>query len=334
MKRIIYAFIFFLLLVAGAYLLQPLKKGEEISMLYHRKANWPQLPPSFVLGNPTAIAVDTDDHVFVFHRGKRTWPLLGEISKKKIPEAIVLMLDQQSGKIITEWGDHCFSMPHGLTVDRQQNIWITDVGLHQVIKFSHKGKRLLTLGEEGVAGDDKTHFNKPTGVAVAPDGSFYVSDGYGNSRIVKFASDGKYLFEWGTKGKENGQFRTPHGIDLDRFGNVYVADRDNSRIQVFDSTGKFLRLIQGNNMGNVCAVHITGPSGKMIAVDDVSFLKIIHRGSDVILCDSTGKPISRFGRSTMGDGLSAWYHDVAIDKDGDVYVCDIKGNTIQKFIRK
>ena len=333
MKAFFPVLILFLLVISCAYIFQPLKKGQQNNLAYQRVANWPQLPPSYILGNPTAIAIDKHNHLFIFHRGQRTWPWIGSLAKDKIPAPTVLVLDRLSGKIIDQWGDHLFSMPHGLTIDEQGNIWVTDVALHQVFKFSPDGKRLLTLGEEGVEGNDKTHFNKPTGIAVAKDGSFYVSDGYGNARVVKFSATGQYLFEWGTKGRGAGQFRTPHGIDLDSLGNVYVADRDNSRIQVFDSAGIFISSIPGN-MGNICAVHIDKLSAKMIAVDDVSFFKIIHRGSDIMIWDNAGKTFNRFGRSTGDAGQSSWYHDVAIDADGNIYACDIKGNTIQKFIRK
>ena len=118
------------------------------------------------------------------------------------------------------------------------------MALHQVFKFSHDGKLLLKLGERGVAGDDPAHFNRPSDVAVAPDGSFYVSDGYRNNRIMKFAPDGKFLFQWGTKGKGPGQLDLPHAIAF-ASGRVYVVDRGNKRIQVFDEKGLYLAEWKG-----------------------------------------------------------------------------------------
>ncbi len=221
-------------------------------------------------------------------------------------------------------------MPHGLTVDRENNIWITDVGLHQVFKFSHKGQLLLRLGEAGVAGNDSNHFNKPTGVAVAPNGSFYVSDGYGNSRILRFSADGKCLSEWGKKGDKAGEFNTPHGIAVDHNGLVYVADRENSRIQVFTATGHFIKQLSGN-WGAINSVELT-PSGLyLLASDDVSFLKIWHRGSDILVFDTAGNVQARIGRSGFYKGPATWYHDLAADQEGNIYVGDLLGNAIQKF---
>ena len=121
------------------------------------------------------------------------------------------------------------------------------VGLHQIFKFSHEGNLLLKLGVAKTPGNDSLHFDLPTDVAVADDGSFYVSDGYGNSRVVKFSKEGKYLFEWGKKGDKPGEFNTPHMIDLDTYGNVYVADRENNRIQKFDAHGIFLKEWRNND---------------------------------------------------------------------------------------
>ena len=119
----------------------------------------------------------------------------------------ILEIDNQTGKLVNSWGDHFFVMPHGLTVDAQDNVWVTDVELHQVFKFSHEGRLLMTLGEAWVGGNDAAHFNRPTGIAVALDGSFFVSDGYGNSRVVKFSPDGKYSVRMGCKRSDGRQIR-------------------------------------------------------------------------------------------------------------------------------
>ncbi|KAI9433767.1 NHL repeat-containing protein [Russula earlei] len=243
----------------------------------------------------------------------------------------VLVLDRETGKLINSWGDSLFIMPHGLTVDKNNNVWLTDVGLHQVFKFSHEGKLLLTLGEARVPGNDKTHFNRPTDVAVAPDGSFYVSDGYRNSRVVKFSPSGQYLFEWGTKGSKPGEFHIPHGICLDEKGNVYVADRENKRIQVFAPSGKFIQQWSGHSFGNICSITYDSTHKSFIAVDDHSWLSLKHTGSDVIGFTTQGDIITRFGKSGAYNGPVCWYHDVAVDNKGNIYVVDILGNTIQKL---
>jgi peptidylamidoglycolate lyase len=250
-----------------------------------------------------------------------------------IPEKTILLVDRESGTILKSWGDNLFIMPHGLTVDKDNNVWVTDAGLHQVFKFSHEGTLLMKLGEAKVPGNDQTHFNRPTDVTVAKDGSFYVSDGYGNSRIIKFSSDGKYLFEWGKKGNKEGEFNIPHSIDLDANGNVYVADRENSRIQVFDSTGKFLKQYSNKNFGNICSVTVDKSDEKIFAIDDLTFLKIKHRGSDIFTIDTAGIVQTLFGRSGFYDGQVCWYHDITVDNQQNIYVGDILGNKIQKFKR-
>jgi peptidylamidoglycolate lyase len=332
-RRLIFFLSLLMLFLFAGYYLQPLKTGTVTDNLtrYELVKDWPKLPKDLILGNPTGNGIDTNQNVFIFHRSGREWRLFGPMPDSYIPSKTILLLDGQSGKILNSWGDNLFIMPHGLTVDKNNNVWVTDVGLQQVFKFNHEGKLLMKLGEAKVAGNDAAHFNRPTDIAVANNGSFYVSDGYGNSRIIKFSSTGKYLFEWGKKGDGEKEFNIPHGIDLDEKENVYVADRENNRVQVFDSSGKFLKQWHDKNFGNMCAVTYDKIMKRLAAVDDVTFLKFKHRGSDIIIFDSTGKVLTRFGRSGLYDGPTCWYHDVAVDKEGSIYVGDILGNRIQKF---
>lgn len=299
---------------------------------YELVKNWPNLPDSFILGNPTGIGIDTNQNVFVFHRADRKWPLIGSMPDTYISTKTILMLDAKSGKIVNSWGNNLFIMPHGLTVDKNNNIWVTDVGLHLVFKFSHEGKLLMKLGKAGIAGNDSAHFNRPTDIAVLQDGSFYVSDGYGNSRVIKFSSTGKYLFQWGTKGDKEGEFNIPHAIDLDEKGNVYVADRENRRVQVFDPAGKFLKQWTNKTFGSICSITFDKTKRGFIAVDDAaSLFGLKHNGSDIILFDSTGNLLNQFGRNGAYNGAKRWYHDVAIDNEENIYVGDILGNKLQKF---
>ena len=151
------------------------------------------MPAGLLLGNPTGMGIDNAGHLLVFHRASKVWPLLLPFSKDLIPDATILELDPGTGKVLKEWGRGIFIMPHGLTVDKADNIWITDVGLQQVLKFDRDGVLLMRVGVAKVAGNDSTHFDEPTDVAIAADGSFYVSDGYGNSRVAKFSPDGHFL---------------------------------------------------------------------------------------------------------------------------------------------
>ena len=333
LKKIGYTLLILIALLITSWYLQPIKKGKgkDTMTTYELVKNWPQLPSNFQLGNPTGIGIDTNQNIVVFHRAYRKWPLFGSLPESLISEKTILILDRESGTIIESWGAELFIMPHGLRVDNKNNIWVTDVGLNQVFKFSHDGKLILKMGEAKVPGNDAGHFNQPTDVAVEKDGSFYVADGYGNSRIVKFSPSGKYLFEWGAKGNKDGQFNIPHGITIDENGNVYVADRENNRIQVFDSSGKFLKKWDDNSFGNICAVSFNNTKSKLFAVDDVCFLKIKHRGSDVLIFDTSGNVESRFGRSRSYDGPVGWFHDMAIDDEENIYVGDILNNKILKF---
>jgi peptidylamidoglycolate lyase len=330
-KKISYTLLFLIGILLAFYFLQDKKIAKQSIPMYELVPNWPQLPEGFILGNPTGIGIDTSQNIFVFHRADRSWPLSNIMPDNFIASKTILVLDRETGKIIDSWGEHFFIMPHGLKVDKQNNVWVTDVGLHQVFKFTHEGKLLLKIGEAKVAGKDATHFNMPTDIAIADDGSFYVSDGYGNSRVVKFSASGECLFEWGTAGANEGEFDIPHGITLDKNGNVYVADRENSRIQVFDPNGKFIQQYADKSFGNICAVTIDPITQKLFSVDDLNFLKLKHRGSDVIIFEAGGKAENRFGRSGSYNGPVCWYHDIAVDDAQNIYIGDILGNTLQKF---
>ncbi|MGB2242837.1 MAG: peptidyl-alpha-hydroxyglycine alpha-amidating lyase family protein [Flavobacteriaceae bacterium] len=293
---------------------------------------WPSLSEEFQLGNPTGIGVNSEDQIVVFHRASREWQY--PMPETNIGEATLLTLDQQTGTIIHEWGSDTFVMPHGLEVDHQDHIWVTDVALHQVFKFNAEGELLLKLGEERVAGDDSAHFNLPTDVAVAKDGSFYVSDGYGNSRVVKFSKEGEFLMQWGALGDEDGQFVIPHGIDLDDEGNVYVADRENNRIQKFTADGVHLKTWQNETTNQLYSLVVDKSAKRVYGIDYYVLNDSIVLGSDIFELDLELNKLNQFGRSTDYNGPIARYHDIAVDAKGNLYTGDILGNTIQKFEKK
>lgn len=295
---------------------------------YELVKDWPQLPPGYKLSQVTGVGVDAAQNIFLFHRTGREWS--EPFPDSTISVATILMLDRHTGKILNSWGANQFIMPHGLTVDRNNNVWVTDVALHQVFKFSHEGQLLMTLGEAKTAGTDSAHFNLPTDVAVASDGSFYVSDGYGNSRVIKFSASGKYLMQWGTKGSAPGQLHTPHGIDLDAAGYVYVADRENNRIQIFDSTGKFIAQWKNKEAEQLYAVTINKLDQQVFAVDYLTQL-MKPVGSDILRFDTTFVLQERFGRSGLYNGPKARYHDIALDNEGSIYLADILSPNIYKF---
>ncbi|MCE3282198.1 MAG: hypothetical protein K0Q66_935, partial [Chitinophagaceae bacterium] len=296
-KKILLALLFIAASLFTWYLLQPNKKGGGVDKTtrYELVKDWPRLSKELVLGNPTGIDTDTSDNIIIFHRAGREWPMTGAMPGTTISNNTILVVNRNNGSLLRSWGKDLFIMPHGLTVDKENNIWVTDVALHQVFKFSYEGVLLLKLGVAGEPGNDALHFDMPTDVAIAADSSFYVSDGYGNSRIVHFSPEGKYLSKWGSKGNKEGQFDIPHGIEIDDKGNIWVADRENSRLQVFDSSGKFLYQRGDKSFGNICAVSCR--NNTTYAVDYHSFLKLRHYGSDLLIFDTAGTVRSRFGRS-------------------------------------
>ncbi len=292
---------------------------------------WPALPEDHVLGVCAGVGVDSHNRVFVFHRGGRQWTT--PFSTEPIAAATVSVIDGPSGKLLGSWGAGQFIMPHGLTIDGEDHVWLTDVGLHQVFKFTHDGKLLVALGERGQSGADAAHFNLPTDVAVLPDGSFYVSDGYKNTRVVKFAADGRYEFEWGGMGDGPGQFNLPHGIAVDARGRVFVCDRTNSRLQVFDARGKFLAQWKGPQIGRPYGVDV-GPDGHVFIVDGGDpAADTAERGKAVEL-DAEGRVLDTFGSPGKRPGQFQTGHDIAVAPDGAVYVAEGAGKRVQKFARR
>lgn len=295
---------------------------------YELIENWPQLLPGYRLGQPTGIGIDTSNHIFIFHRAGRRWT--EPFPDSTISLRTILELDNASGKILNSWGENLFIMPHGLNVDKNNNVWVTDVGLHQVFKFSHDGRLLMKLGIAKVPGNDSLHFNLPTDIAVTNDGSFYISDGYGNSRVVKFSATGKYLFEWGKHGDKPGEFNIPHAITLDDNGNVYVADRENNRIQVFNSTGIFIKQLMNNE--KVAQIpSITLDSSQHLFAVDYDYKDTTVMGSTILRYDSTGKVFLKFSNAGTNKRAVAWFHDISVDRDGNVYVGDIQNMKVLKF---
>jgi len=272
---------------------------------YQLARGFPRLPAGIKLGAVSGIATDAAGNVLVLHRGDADRPAL---------------VFDKSGTFLRSFGAGLFTSTHGLRVDPDGNVWTTDNANHTVIKLSADGKVLMTLGEKNVPGDDERHFNKPTDVAFAPGGDFYVSDGYGNSRVVKFDKAGKFLLAWGKKGNGDGEFNLPHAVRLDSKANVYVADRENKRIQVFDGNGKFLRqFAQG-----------VSPYGLFITPDDTVFVAdgVRHR---VVKMTAEGKVLAEWGTGGREPGNFLMPHGICVGDDGAVYVAEVTGARVQKF---
>jgi peptidylamidoglycolate lyase len=290
---------------------------------------WPILPEGMVLGQVSGVAVDSLNHVFIFHRAEGSW---ATDKTHPIASATILCFDGASGKLLASWGENRFLEPHGLRIDSHDNVWVTDRALQQVFKFSHDGKLLLTIGAERTAGVDATHFNLPADIAFASDGSIYVADGYGNNRVAKFSPDGKFLLDWGHKGAGPGEFNLPHSVAVDAQGLVYVADRNNARIQVFDANGKFLNMWSSPELGRPWSLTI-GPDNLLYVVDGGDLKPNPPDRGQLLKLDLNGKILAKWSRFGNYDGQIYWGHDLAVGKDGAVYVGDVfHGMRVQKFV--
>jgi DNA-binding beta-propeller fold protein YncE len=273
---------------------------------YRAVPGWPEMPGQIRFGAVSAVATDSSDHVFVFHRGEHP-----------------IVVFDRDGKYVRSWGEGMIKKAHGLRIDHENNVWITDIGDHLVRKFSHDGTLLMTLGKPGVPGVGPDRFNQPTDVAVSPSGAFYVTDGYGNARVVAFSKEGRYLKEWGKKGTGDGEFHLPHAICLDRRGRLYVGDRENDRVQLFDPEGRFLASWTDGG----------APFGLVLAEDGRLFVAD-GRANRVTVLDGNGKALTRWGQTGSGPGQFLMPHAVCLDSRGDVYVAEINGRRLQKFTAK
>ncbi|HEX3147806.1 MAG TPA: peptidyl-alpha-hydroxyglycine alpha-amidating lyase family protein, partial [Gemmataceae bacterium] len=228
----------------------------------------------------------------------------------------------RDGKFLRAWGHGTIKTPHGLRIDADGNLWLTDTGNHLVLKFDPIGKLLMSLGRKGEPGVGLDQFDRPTDVAVAPTGEFFVTDGYGNNRVLKFSRDGKLLKQWGKKGTGEGEFILPHAVVRDAKGRIYVGDRENNRVQVFDSEGKF--LFQWKESGAPYGLFLSGDR-LFVADGRADWIQVL--GPD-------GKSLGRFGEKGTGPGQFRMPHMLSIDSEGSVYVAEVNGKRVQKFAVK
>jgi peptidylamidoglycolate lyase len=294
--------------------------------LYEEVKNWPALPPGLEFGEVAGVDVDAHGHVFVFHRpGRGFEPGATELLEK----AAVAQIDAATGKVLASWGANTFLVPHGITSDAGGNIWLTDVGLQQVFKFSHEGRLLMTIGQPRVGGWDATHFNQPTDVAIRGDGSFYVSDGYVNSRVALFDPGGRFLYEWGKKGNAEAQFSNPHGLAFGPGGDVLVADRENSRIQVFGGKGAFKRQWLGaKEIGRVFSVTAGADGALYVGVRREDY---DPPSNGVLKLDRDWRIVASIGFGAAGDPVFNAVHDLAVGRDGSIYVAETRTKRVVKL---
>jgi len=287
--------------------------------------DWNKKANSHALGQATGIGIDSHNHIFIFHRADRIWS--DPMPENPIGKNTIIMLDGKTGKRLTEWGADSFIMPHGLSIDNDDNVWLTDVGGHTVQKFNHEGILLLTLGSRGRPGDDASHFNMPADVDFSKHGEIFVADGYENTRVIKFSKNGNYLMQWGKPGIEPGELNLPHGIAVSDNGHVYVADRANSRMQVFTDKGKLIRVIGREIVGRPYGIAVS-PEGNIWVIDGGDqpdeTRTIVRQLSDEYKQINTINTNRDNSPKVLG-------HDIAVAQDGAVYVVDAWANRVLKL---
>lgn len=276
--------------------------------------NWGNMPEDWTYKEATAVAVDSKDNVYVFNRG--THPMI--------------VFDPQ-GNVVRTWGDGIFTNPHGVTIGPDDSVYCVDNFDHTVRKFTPDGKLLMTLGAENQHSPAMSGipFNEPTHLAVdSQTGDLYVADGYANARVHKFSPDGRLLFSWGESGTDPGQFNIVHNIVTDKEGWVYVADRENHRIQVFDSNGKY--EAQWVNLSRAACIHVDHRSDQLVYVGEYyggiqTNVAGKRLGPRVSVLDLKGNVLARVGDLSYGDEPGRFYspHGIAADSNGDIYVAEV-----------
>jgi DNA-binding beta-propeller fold protein YncE len=299
--------ILFLLILTFASVLA--ESSNVPPLPYHPVENWAKLPGGWNLGECSGVAVDRDDNVWVFNRGPHP----------------VIQFDR-TGKMLQAWSDVPVKSAHGIRVDPQGNIWLIDVAGHKILKMSPQGRVLMVIGAVGDAPGDQTSkdaFNRPTNIAFAANGDFFVSDGYVNSRVARFNRDGDYLAQWGSKGTGDSQFNIVHDVVLDSKGRLLVADRENGRIQVFDQDGNLQKI--WSELGGAWGLAYSPVEDAVYMADGKNdrLVKIDMEGRIIGILGSHGRTLGKFH----------FPHSVAIDSTGAIYVAEIRNWRVQKFVK-
>jgi DNA-binding beta-propeller fold protein YncE len=275
------------------------------------------MPDDWEFGRVSAVSTDSEGNVYVFQRGTRADP--------------IVVFDREGTRMLRSWGRGMFTRPHAIRVDPEDNVWITDAGDHRVMKFSKEGELLLELGVRGEPGNTPRHFNRPADLAFAPSGDIYVAEqgedeeamGFGDARVVRLASDGTYLGSWGSPGTGPGEFHFLHAIAVDSRGRVYVSDRENNRVQIFDAEGA--RLGEWTHLGSTMSLVIT---------PDDELWMLNHRDNvQIMTYDALAGRIMRVDLESgrILGSLETPGHWLDVSPSGDLYVGSITGNVFRFY---
>jgi NHL repeat len=280
---------------------------------YRVEPGWAKLPDGWDFADVGGIAIDRQDNVYVFNRGGHP----------------MIVLDR-NGKFLSSWGEDVFKRPHALHIGPDETIWCADDGDHTVRKCTLDGRVLMTLGTPGKAAPafSGQPFNRPTHTALAPNGDIYIADGYGNARVHRYSPDGRLLASWGESGTDPGQFNIVHNICCDVAGLVYVADRENHRVQVFDGVGRY--ITQWTNVHRACGLYTAGQADSVFYVGELGPFLPINRhtpnlGPRVSILDSHGNLLARLdaGDASADAGGFIAPHAIAVDSRGDLYLGEV-----------
>ena len=295
-----------LMLVSALPVLAQLKSGPPLP--YHAVEGWAKLPAGWNFGETSGVDVDKNDNVWVFNRGSHP----------------VIQFDK-SGRMLQAWPDVPVKSSHGIRVDADGNIWTIDVAGHRLMKFTPAGALLMFIGSVGGAAgnnDSKDAFGRPTDITFAPNGDLFVSDGYDNSRVIKFNKDGDYLTHWGSKGTGDGQFNLVHDVALDKQGRLYVADRNNQRVQIFDGNGRFIG--KWTDLGSPWGLYYVARENALYMCDGVN--------DRILKLNLDGQVLGVLGSHGKIAGKLDFPHNLAVDSTGAIYVAEIKNWRVQKFV--
>lgn len=281
--------------------------------IYRVDPEWGVLPDGWDLRDVAAVAVDRKDNVYVFNRGQHP-----------------MIVFDRDGNFLRAWGEGLFSRAHGLHIGPNDTLYCTDDGDHTMRACTLDGKVLMTLGIPGkpapfMAGEP---FHRCTHTALSPQGDLYISDGYGNARVHKYAPDGTLLFSWGEPGTDPGQFNIPHNICCDADGWVYVADRENHRVQVFDGNGRY--ETQWKNMHRPCGLCMETGADPLCYVGELGPGMAVNRetpnlGPRLSVMNNKGEVLARIGDIRRGMEAHQFLapHGLAVDSHGDIYVGEV-----------